>query len=220
MLINVKTIACIGDSITYNNGDGNGYPGRIKKYLNVIFPDRSFTVLNKGVSGEHAHEMLARFEKDAIETYADLIFIFAGANDVVHGFTKDFPRGGGPEGSPLPKYLNSIKTMIAMAREKNKRGILITPPTVFEDENHPADIMLGKYSDALKELAAQEDIPVADVRKAFAELAKTYRSTCNAKDYLLTVDGVHPNSLGNKVITECVLSSMGILTDAKRNIID
>lgn len=220
LLNGVKIIACVGDSITYNNGDGTGYPSRLKQYLNVILPKQGFIVLNKGVSGEQAHEMLDRFKVEAIETNADLIFIFAGVNDVGHGFSPDFPKGGDPRGSSLDQYLSSIKSMIKIAKENNRKVVLITPPTIFEDSMHPADIMLGKYSDALIEVAEEEDVPVADVRKAFVELSHSYRKNCNAKDYLLTVDGVHPNSLGNKVITECVLTSVGISPQSKCNVLD
>ena len=219
MLQGVDTIACVGDSITYNNGDGTGYPSRLKKYLAVLFPDKKFKVLNKGISGEHSHEMLDRFERDAIKTGAQLIIIFAGTNDVGHGFSNQYPRGDGPAGTSQEKYLKSMGAMIDWAGKEKRKVIVVTPPTIFEDSEHPMDKKLDEYCQALRKLAEEKSVPVADVRRSFLEIFNAYRNTCDAKDYLLTVDGVHPNSLGNKIITECVLSALGITADSRRNVI-
>lgn len=219
LLKEVDTISCVGDSITYSNGDGTGYPSRLSKYLAVLFPDSKFTVLNKGISGEHSHEMLARFQEDAIDTGAQLIIIFAGTNDVGHGFSNQYPDGDGPRGTSLPDYLKSMAQMIDLAQGAKRRVIVVTPPTIFEDAKNPMDMKLDEYCQALRKLAEEKAVPVADVRQAYLEIFTAYRNTCDSKDYLLTVDGVHPNSLGNKIITECVLSSLGISADSRRNVI-
>lgn len=218
MLKGVKTVACIGDSITFNNGDGKGFPERLKTYFDVLFPDSNITVLNKGIGGEHAYQMLSRFEKDAISTKADLIIILAGVNDVGHRYSQSHPAGDNPMGSSLETYLTSMKSMIELAKKNQRKVIVVTPPTIYEDQDNSANKMLGEYSQSLMDLAKEEEIPVADVRKAFVDIPNAYRESCNAKDYLLTVDGVHPNSLGNKVITECLLSTIGIEPIARRHI--
>ena len=109
--------------------------------------------------------------------------------------------------------------MIDLAQGAKRRVIVVTPPTIFEDAKNPMDMKLDEYCQALRKLAEEKAVPVADVRKAYLEIFTAYRNTCDAKDYLLTVDGVHPNSLGNKIVTECVLSSLGITADSRRNVI-
>ena len=102
--------------------------------------------------------------------------------------------------------------MIKDARANSQSVLLVTPPTFFEDSDSEPDKMLEIYTEALRKLAGEEKVLLADVRKSFVEMIKAYRDNCNAKDYLLTVDGVHPNSLGSKVITETILSTLGIST--------
>lgn len=207
----VHSIVCMGDSITKYAVDPNSsYSKRLEQYLAAVLPEHKITVINKGVDREHSGDLRKRWQKDAIESGANLVIIFVGVNDVGHGFTAEHPHGGDAKGTPLPTYLDNVKSMIKDARANLQTVLLVTPPTFFEDVYCEPDKMLETYAVALRELAGEEHVLLADVRKAFVEISGSYRGNCDAKDYLLTVDGVHPNSLGNKVITECILSSLGI----------
>ncbi|MDX2106148.1 MAG: GDSL-type esterase/lipase family protein [Candidatus Melainabacteria bacterium] len=210
-LENVRSIVCIGDSITrYGVEPNSSFPRRLEAYLAAILPEQGIKVLNKGIDGEHSDDLRKRFSKDAIKSGANLVIIFVGVNDVGHGFTPNSPDGGGPEGVEISKYLDNVKAMIKDAKANSQSVLLVTPPTFFEDASCKPDMMLETYAEGLRKLALEEKVMLADVRKSFVELIKAYRTNCDAKDFLLTVDGVHPNSLGNKVITETILSSLGI----------
>ena len=219
MLEGVSKVACVGDSITYARGEGTGYTDRLAEYLAVIFPRQHIEVLNRGISGEHSYQMEARFQRDAIATGAELIIIFAGVNDVGHGFDRNHPAGDGPAGTSLKDYLASMAHMIDMAKENRRKVLLITPPTIFEDVENPMDKKLDLYCRELRVLAQEKQVPVADVRLAFVEMTSAYRSSCNATDYLLTTDGIHPNSLGDKVIAESVMNTIGITAQSRKNVL-
>lgn len=219
LLEGVSKIACIGDSITYARGEGTGYTDRLEEYLSVIFPGQHIQVLNRGISGEHSYQMEARYQRDAIATGAELIIIFAGVNDVGHGFDRNHPAGDGPAGTSLKDYLASMASMIEMAKENRRKVIVITPPTVFEDVENPMDKKLDLYCRELRALAQEKQVPVADVRHAFVEISSAYRKSCNATDYLLTTDGIHPNSLGDKVIAESVMNTIGITAQSRKNVL-
>jgi lysophospholipase L1-like esterase len=212
-LKSVHSIVCIGDSITKNGDDPNSsFTKRLERSLAAILPDQKIVVINKGVNGENAEDLRRRFQKDAIKSGANLVIIFVGVNDVGHGFEPEHPHGGGPKGTLLPVYLDNVRAMIKDARANSQSVLLVTPPTFFEDSGCEPDKMLETYGVALRKLAGEEKVLLADVRKSFVEMIKAYRDNCKTKDYLLTVDGVHPNSLGNKVITETILSTLGIST--------
>lgn len=219
ILEGVSKVACIGDSITYARGEGTGYTDRLADYFAVIFPGRHIQVLNRGISGEHSYQMEARYQRDAIATGAELIIIFAGVNDVGHGFDRNHPAGDGPAGTSLKDYLASMASMIDIAKENRRRVLVITPPTIFEDVENPMDKKLDLYCRELRALAQEKQVPVADVRQAFVEMTSAYRKSCNATDYLLTTDGIHPNSLGDKVIAEVVMNTIGITAQSRKNVL-
>ena len=64
----VKIIA-IGSSSTAGTGASSrafSYPSRLEAELRTRFPRTSITVINRGVAGEEAPQMLARFARDVI----------------------------------------------------------------------------------------------------------------------------------------------------------
>lgn len=218
-LQSVHSIVCIGDSITRNGDEPEAsYPKRLEQSLAAIFPEQKITVINKGIDGEHSDDLVKRFSKDAIKSGANLVIIFVGVNDVGHGFTPEDPHGNGPKGTNLSTYLDNLRAMIKDARANSQSILLVTPSAIFEDESCEPDKMLATYAEALRKLSVEEKVLLADVRKSFTEMIRAYRHNCDAKDFLLTIDGVHPNRLGNKVITETILSSLGVSAQSRAEV--
>src|SRR5262245_16512595 len=64
------TIVAIGSSSTFGLGASSpamSYPSRLAVELRALLPSTSITVINRGVNGETAQEMLARFDRDVFE---------------------------------------------------------------------------------------------------------------------------------------------------------
>ena len=59
------------------------YPSRLAVELKALFPRVAITVLNRGVSGETARDMLARFDRDVIAEKPDLVLWQVGTNSVL-----------------------------------------------------------------------------------------------------------------------------------------
>ncbi len=81
------TIVAIGSSSTFGVGASSSaaaYPARLEALLKQRFPDASIKVLNRGINGEDAPEMLARFTRDVIEPKPDLVLWQVGTNAVLH----------------------------------------------------------------------------------------------------------------------------------------
>ncbi|MFO1189069.1 MAG: GDSL-type esterase/lipase family protein [Alphaproteobacteria bacterium] len=79
-------IVAIGSSSTAGAGasrDGATYPARLAAYWPSFFPASPVTVINRGVGGEDAREMIARFERDVEASGADLILWQLGVNAVL-----------------------------------------------------------------------------------------------------------------------------------------
>ncbi len=70
------TIVAIGSSSTAGAGASSpaaSYPSRLAVELTRLLPGHSFDVLNRGVNGEEARDMLARFDESVIKPKPDLV---------------------------------------------------------------------------------------------------------------------------------------------------
>jgi acyl-CoA thioesterase I len=79
-------IVAIGSSSTYGAGASSreaSYPSRLQIELGRHFPGHQFTVLNRGVNGEEAADMLARFEAGVIAEHPHLVLWQVGTNSVL-----------------------------------------------------------------------------------------------------------------------------------------
>jgi len=80
------TIVAIGSSSTAGAGASTpkaSYPSRLAVELKERFPGRPITVINRGVNGEEARDMLARFPEDVIAKKPDLVLWQVGTNAVL-----------------------------------------------------------------------------------------------------------------------------------------
>jgi acyl-CoA thioesterase-1 len=79
-------IVAIGSSSTAGAGASSpaaSYPSRLEAYLRERFPKETITVTNRGVNGEEAREMLARFDESVIAEKPDLVLWQVGSNAVL-----------------------------------------------------------------------------------------------------------------------------------------
>jgi lysophospholipase L1-like esterase len=80
------TIVAIGSSSTAGAGASSpaaSYPSRLAVELGALFPGRPIRVVNRGVNGEEAHQMLARFETEVIAEKPDLVLWQVGTNSLL-----------------------------------------------------------------------------------------------------------------------------------------
>lgn len=79
-------IVAIGSSSTFGTGASSpdkSYPGQLATAIKAKLPGLPVTVLNKGIGGEEAKQMVDRFEADVIEENPDLVLWQVGSNSVL-----------------------------------------------------------------------------------------------------------------------------------------
>ncbi len=79
-------IVALGSSSTAGAGastPGNSYPSQLAVELTKLLHGREVTVLNRGVNGEEAADMLARLDTDVIAENPDLVLWQVGTNSVL-----------------------------------------------------------------------------------------------------------------------------------------
>jgi lysophospholipase L1-like esterase len=80
------TIMALGSSSTAGAGasaPAASYPARLEADLRTRFPGISITVLNRGVNGEEAGDMLQRFDKAVSDDKPDVVLWQLGTNTVL-----------------------------------------------------------------------------------------------------------------------------------------
>jgi len=79
-------IVALGSSSTAGAGasaPANSYPSRLEAELRARFPEMDIQVINRGIGGEDAREMVARLDKSVIAEHPDLVLWQVGTNAIV-----------------------------------------------------------------------------------------------------------------------------------------
>jgi lysophospholipase L1-like esterase len=83
-------IIAIGSSSTAGAGASSpamSYPSRLQVALREKFPAATISVLNRGVNGEEAVDMMKRFDADVLAEHPDLVLWQVGTNAVLRDHT-------------------------------------------------------------------------------------------------------------------------------------
>ncbi|MEX8547750.1 MAG: SGNH/GDSL hydrolase family protein [Mucilaginibacter sp.] len=144
--------------------------------------------VNRGISGQISPQLLIRFRQDVINLKPKAVIILAGSNDIA-----------GNRGHVTNEtIMDNIKSMAELAKRNHIKVILCDYLPVFDypwrKGIEPADkiIALNKQIEAY---AKQKHLVVLDY---FTPLADEK----NGQKAELTLDGVHPNAAGYKIMAD------------------
>ena len=194
-----KIILFQGDSITdtrrvreepYNLGEG--YVPKVAS----VFPEATF--INRGISGNRADHLLARWKEDALDLKPDFISIFIGINEIWQRLWDGAPTTT----ESFETHYRSLLTQIVEHLPDTKILMIepfILPIGVYDPRWRPA---LDEEIHVVRRLAkefADYFIPMDGI---FAEHALKY-------PYVeLAGDGVHPSQLGHQLIANEVIKRL------------
>jgi lysophospholipase L1-like esterase len=132
----------------------------------------------------------------------DVVVIWVGVNDVWH--KRLF--GTGTDWDKFGKFYTAL---IKKFQAKGIKVTICTPASVGEkiDYSNELDGDLNKYSQIIRELAAQNNCGLVDFRKLFHEYGLK-NNPQNQDRNILTVDGVHLNAAGNKLVADVLYQSL------------
>jgi acyl-CoA thioesterase-1 len=137
-------IVAIGSSSTQGVGasdQAHTYPALLAEELRRRWPRLAVTVVNKGVSGETAEQMLARFTRDVLPYRPQLVIWQTGSNFVLH--SRD-----------VKNYEQTIREGITRLKAAHMDVILMDPqyaPRILGRPIHKAIVdTIGEVSNDLK----------------------------------------------------------------------
>jgi lysophospholipase L1-like esterase len=195
MGLKTKKIIFFGDSITQAGVQPGGYVDLIKKTLDPA----KYEVIGAGIGGNKVYDLYLRMEEDVLNKKPDVVVIYIGVNDVWH-------KQSSRTGTDYDKFIRFYEALIKKIQANGAKVVLCTPAVIGEKKNNAneMDADLDKYSGAIRDIAAKNNLPLCDLRTIF----KTYDAEHNAEDKekgILTSDGVHLNAKGNQTLADKLL---------------
>ena len=188
-----KKVIFFGDSITQMGVQPNGYISVMKDMLaqqNIT----GYDLEGAGIGGNKVYDLYLRMDSDVIEQSPNIVVIWVGVNDVWHKST----FGTGTDADKFEKFYRAI---IQKLQDNGSKVMLVTLSTIGEknDYTNPQDGDLNKYAQIIRNIAKDNHLPVCDLRSIF-HLYEVNNNTANAEKGILTIDGVHLNDAGNKLV--------------------
>lgn len=198
MLQNNATVLFQGDSVTdagrSRTSDellGNGYPFYVRSLLTSNHPDLAIQVLNRGISGNRAIDLLNRWDEDCLLLKPDYVSILIGVNDTWRRYDENDPTA--PE-----VFKDRLKAIIEKTLDGTSTQIVLLNPFLL-DVNEKVSAMredLCFKQDAVAGLAKEYSTKFLDLDKIFAAAAKEQSPAFYAED------GVHPTQAGHALIAK------------------
>jgi lysophospholipase L1-like esterase len=170
-----KRVVFMGDSIT----DAWGHP------TGEFFPGEPY--INRGISGQTTPQMLVRFWPDVIALQPKVVVILAGTNDIA-----------GNTGPTTPTSIED--NLMAMTDLAKANGIRVVLASILPAATYPWQ----PGTDPRAEIAAINNWIRDYCEKKHIVYLDYYSAMVNSDQGTkkeLTIDGVHPNADGYKVMT-------------------
>jgi lysophospholipase L1-like esterase len=208
-----EKIAFLGDSIT--QGGWSNPAGYVRLVIAGLEANGVHAEpVPAGISGHKSDQMLARLDKDVLSKKPQWMTLSCGVNDVWHG----------PRGVPLDEamaksgtyddkvatrgtYKKNITAIIDQAVAAGVKPVMLTATVIHENLNSNENALLAPYNNFLRQLAREKGVPMADLYAMFETRLKAENKP-NVK--VLTSDGVHMNTEGNKLMATGVLKAFGL----------
>jgi lysophospholipase L1-like esterase len=183
-------IVAIGSSSTFGAGSSspaNSYPSRLEAALRRYFPDHPITVVNRGVNGEEATDMLARFPTNVIAEDPHLVIWQVGTNALLRD-------------RPLDVRSKALQEGIAQLKSRRMDVVLMDPqyvPRVLAKADHEAAVA------QIASIAKEQKIGLMhryDMMRHWHDVERL------AFETFVTSDGLHMNDWGYS----CLATSLGV----------
>jgi acyl-CoA thioesterase-1 len=174
------TIMALGSSSTAGAGASTpaaSYPARLEAELRSRFPSADITVLNRGINGEEAADMLARFDQAVSIDKPDVVLWQVGTNSVL----RDHPIG------PIDRL---ITEGLARMKALDADVVLIDPQFA------PKVIVKPEAEGMVSVIAAASIKRGVDLFPRFAVMREWHEAQAIPFEAFLSPDLLHMNDWG------------------------
>jgi len=199
-----QTILFQGDSITdagRNREDpanlGTGYALMAAGMVQAAFPGYDLKFINRGISGNRAADLKARWQEDCLDLKPDWVSVLIGINDTWRRYDQNNPTS-------TEAYAENYRTILSQCKDAGIRIIMCEPfllPTPADREVWRED--LDPKIDSARKLARE----FADVYVPFDGMFS--QAAIEQKMSYWLPDGVHPSPAGHALMAEAWMNAVG-----------
>lgn len=194
-----------GDSITDAGWDrknpdsslGGGYAMMAASWFSALYPEKRVRFLNRGISGNRAKDLAARWQRDCLDLKPTWVSIMIGVNDTWRRFDSK-------DATSAEDYEASYRTILQQTRQAGARLIVIEPfvlPTPPDRVAWRED--LDPKIHAARRLAREFGailVPMDGIVNAAA---------ARREPAFWAGDGVHPSPAGHALMAQAWLHAVG-----------
>lgn len=193
-------IVAFGSSSTEGVGASKpafAYPAQLQVLLDRLLPPgQKVEVVNRGIGGEDADDMLRRLQSDVIARHPDLVIWQTGSNDPLRHV-------------PLDRFVSETRQGIALMRRAGIRIILMEPQWCPRLD---ASGGAAAYRDAIRAIGREDHVEV--VRRS--DLMHDWvRQGLLTPHQLLSADGLHMTDSSYALLAKSVVPEVLKLADGK-----
>jgi lysophospholipase L1-like esterase len=188
----IAKIMCSGTSITYGVGATTPYPTLLRNKLLADFCIGALSLVNAGHSGDNTADILTFFRTEIAANLPDIVVLEGCINDTSLNV-----------GLTAAETIKNLRLMIKLCKQYGAIPILTTSShtdpalaTATWDKTSFDKQVVNNI--LFTQLAAEEDIRLADVAKAFSN------------DFTLLADQIHPNDVGADLYAQTIYDTIAI----------
>lgn len=200
------TILFQGDSITDcgrrrddGNSLGGGYAFMAASWCQATHPGMELRFVNRGISGNRAKDLKARWQEDCLDLKPTWVSILIGVNDCWRRYDRNDPTS-------VEGFAADYRAILVRCRDELGARLILCEPFLLEvPKVHGWREDLGPKIDAVRALAREFHAVYVPFDGIFAA-ASTRRDPA-----FWAGDGVHPSNAGHALMAQSWLRAVGAL---------
>jgi len=144
---------------------------------------RHVTMINQGINGETAEDLLKRIDRDVISFKPNLVIVTIGGNDTWKGCT-------------IEEYKKTLAQVVKIIKENNAIPVLQTYYCLLYNKMAEIFKKFPQFVDVNRQLSQEFNIPIIDQYKYFFPFYEN-----DPENYSkIMLDGLHVNQIGNAIM--------------------
>jgi acyl-CoA thioesterase I len=198
---NGLVIVAIGSSSTKGVGasdPAHTYPALLAEQLRHRWPQLAVTVINKGVGGEMASQMLARFERDVLPYWPQLVIWQTGSNEALRR-------------EDIEGYAGTIREGISRLKVIKADIVLMDPQFAPRTLARPMHLPIVASISAVG-----HDMNVAVFRR-FAVMQHLISSGQYKMEDIISSDGLHMNDVSYSCVARLLADSLAAAAEPRNH---
>ncbi len=199
-----RTIIFFGDSITQMGTNKAGYIDVMQNSIYQKGIQSKYDISGSGVGYNKIYDLYLRMDDDLLAKKPNEVVVYIGINDVGHKYSTK-------TGTDLDKFEIFYVAIIKKLQAKKIKVFICTPTLLGEKKDlaNLQDAELNEYSNVIRKLATSYNCTLIDLRKIFLDYIQANNKD-DVQKGLLTVDGIHPSELGNKLLADEMMKALAI----------